>query len=99
MNNAGLDVGVSYSEVTNAFYPFGKVDEIIMLPKKPYAFVCYKDLDSAEKAAKQLNGTVLPGTPNRTQTATLYIFFVSKGEYEFTPFLVHVYMYKDNTCM
>lgn len=79
MNNAGLDVGVSYDEVHEVFNPFGKVDEIIMLPKKPYAFVCYQDLDSAERAMNQLNGTSLPETSSRKQSATLYIFFVSKG--------------------
>lgn len=78
VNNAGLDVGVSYNEVTEVFNPYGKVDEIIMLPMKPYAFVCYQDLDSAERAMNQLNGTILPETPSRKQSATLYIFFVSK---------------------
>lgn len=79
VNNAGLDVGVSYDEVHEVFDPIGKVDEIIMLPKKPYAFVCYQDLDSAESAMNQLNGTNLPETSSRKQSATLYIFFVSKG--------------------
>lgn len=50
-----------------------------MLPLKPYAFVCYQDLDSAERAMNQLNGTSLPETSSRKQSATLYIFFVSKG--------------------
>ncbi|XP_056012477.1 alkylated DNA repair protein alkB homolog 8-like isoform X2 [Ostrea edulis] len=78
VNNAGLDVGVSYDEVADIFSPLGEVEEIIMLPKKPYAFVCYEDIDAAERAAEKLNGLDLPQTPSRTQTATLYIFFVSK---------------------
>ncbi|XP_061165252.1 alkylated DNA repair protein alkB homolog 8-like [Saccostrea echinata] len=79
VNNAGLDVGVSYDEVAAVFGPLGPIEEIIMLPKKPYAFVCYGDVDSAERAMTQLSGTVLPETHSRKQTATLYIFFVSKA--------------------
>lgn len=71
---------MSYDEVADIFSPLGEVEEIIMLPKKPYAFVCYEDIDAAERAAEKLNGLDLPQTPSRTQTATLYIFFVSKGD-------------------
>ncbi|KAJ8298479.1 hypothetical protein KUTeg_025010 [Tegillarca granosa] len=78
VNNAGLDNGMSVDEVDSIFSPYGELDDIILLPQKPYAFVCFSNTENALEAYNNLNGFQINPTEKRPTTLTLYIFFVSK---------------------
>ena len=79
VNNAGLDNHVTQDEVYQLFSCHGNICDVIMLPRKPYAFVCFLSEDDAESAYKSLNGYKLVATGDRKEEITLYISFVSQG--------------------
>ncbi|XP_021346213.1 alkylated DNA repair protein alkB homolog 8-like [Mizuhopecten yessoensis] len=78
INNAGLDSCVSRDEVHELFTIYGSVEDVIMMPQKPYAFVCYRHEDEAEVAYGNLNGQTLPENDNRKWPVTIYISYVSQ---------------------
>ncbi|XP_064623177.1 alkylated DNA repair protein alkB homolog 8-like [Lineus longissimus] len=57
--NAGLGNGITRIEVINIFRPFGILDNVVMIADKPYAFVCYNETESAERAHEVINGRPL----------------------------------------
>ena len=50
-----------------------------MLPRKPYAFVCFLCEEEAEAAYNALNGYKLEATEERKEEITLYISYVRQG--------------------
>ncbi|XP_014783678.1 alkylated DNA repair protein alkB homolog 8 isoform X1 [Octopus bimaculoides] len=68
--NGGLDTGVSKEEIEEAFCEDVRAEEIIMLPQRPYAFICYLSTEDAVQAANKLNGTKLSNGNN------IYISFL-----------------------
>ena len=50
-----------------------------MLPRKPYAIVCFLCEEEAEAAYNALNGYKLEATEERKETITLYISYVRQG--------------------
>ncbi|KAL3879966.1 hypothetical protein ACJMK2_032242 [Sinanodonta woodiana] len=85
VNNAGLDTGMTRDEVFEVFCKYGETDDILMLPKKPYCFVCYKLVENAEEAYVHLNGYTIPATDTRKTSCTFYISFVSKVPESLSP--------------
>ena len=79
VSNAGLDNHVTQDEVYELFNHYGNVCDVIMLPRKPYAFVCYLTEEEAEAAYTALNGYKLTATEDRQEEITLYILYVSQG--------------------
>ncbi|XP_014284279.1 alkylated DNA repair protein alkB homolog 8 [Halyomorpha halys] len=45
--NAGLLTGISEEDVVNYFGHYGQIDNVVMVPKKSYCFIVFRDLDSA----------------------------------------------------
>ncbi|GAB1601684.1 DNA repair alkB homolog 8-like [Argonauta hians] len=68
--NGGLDTGVSKEELQSVFCEDVRAEEIIMLPQRPYAFLCYLSTEDAVRAANKLNGTKLNNGNN------IYISFL-----------------------
>lgn len=56
-----------------------------MLPRKPYAFVCYLTEEEAEAAYTALNGFKLTATEDRQEEITLYILYVSQAPASIQP--------------
>ncbi|KAK3099761.1 hypothetical protein FSP39_009216 [Pinctada imbricata] len=83
--NGGLDVGVSHDEISTIFSSHGDMEDIVMLPRKPYCFVCFAREHDAEVAMEKLNGTELPPTDHRGNPVTLYITYVSKVPQSLSP--------------
>ena len=79
VSNGGLDNHVTQDEVLELFSCHGNVCDIIMLPRKPYAFVCFLNEEEAELAYTALNGYKLKATEDRKEEITLYISYVSRG--------------------
>ena len=80
MQNGGLGNDVSQEELLSLFSVHGNIDGIIMLPRKPYAFVCFSDTESSSKAKLALQGHVLRQTDNAISSVVLFLFFVEKGK-------------------
>ncbi|KAL5011567.1 hypothetical protein ScPMuIL_010118 [Solemya velum] len=85
--NAGLDNGVSREEVQHFFSSHGNLEEVIMLPRKPYAFVCYTDEEGAQQAHTALNGVEVQIGEDHVRSVTFHIFYVSKAPHELSPSL------------
>ncbi|XP_060065230.1 alkylated DNA repair protein alkB homolog 8-like [Ylistrum balloti] len=85
VNNAGLDSGVSRDEVQELFEVYGGVEDVIMMPQKPYAFVCYQTEEEAEKAYENLNGKTLVENDDRKWPVKLYISYVSQVPSSLSP--------------
>lgn len=79
VSNAGLDNHVTHDEVYGLFSCHGSICDVIMLPRKPYAFVCYLNEEDAKSAYTALNGHKLAPTEDRKEEITLYISYISKG--------------------
>ena len=65
-----------------------------MLPRKPYAFVCFLCEEEAEAAYNALNGYKLEATEERKEEITLYISYVRQGIRCYIIFLIvqsHIY--------
>ena len=80
VQNGGLGNDVCQEELTSVFSAHGPLDCIIMLPRKPYAFVCYSQLASAVRAYEHLNGHTLKGGQAASDSVVIYLFYVEKGE-------------------
>jgi hypothetical protein len=78
--NAGLGNGIARDEVVNIFKSFGIVENIVMIVKKPYAFVCYKERVAAEKAHEMINGKPLK-CPEEVSSKGLHFYtaYVENG--------------------
>ncbi|XP_005105017.1 alkylated DNA repair protein alkB homolog 8 [Aplysia californica] len=79
VQNGGLGNDVCQEELMAAFSPHGAVDCVIMLPRKPYAFVCYSDCSSAMKAFQHLNGHTLKQGKDPSQNVILYLLYVERA--------------------
>ena len=62
------------------FGKFGQNCDILMIPQKSYAYVCYKSVVESEEAYKHMNGYKLPSCQNRPNEVVLYTFYVNEGE-------------------
>ncbi|XP_067663773.1 alkylated DNA repair protein alkB homolog 8-like [Haliotis asinina] len=78
VNNAGLDNGLTQQEVCDLFSKHGQVTEIIMLPQKPYCFVCFSLTDDAQKAFHAANGFLFRKGQNSSQDVYFYTSYVSQ---------------------
>ncbi|XP_060572353.1 alkylated DNA repair protein alkB homolog 8-like isoform X2 [Ruditapes philippinarum] len=76
--NGGLGNCVAYEEMLEQFGQFGKKCDILMIPQKSYAYVCYKTIAESEEAYKQMNGHKLQSTENRPNEVVLYTFYVNE---------------------
>ncbi|XP_076446185.1 tRNA (carboxymethyluridine(34)-5-O)-methyltransferase ALKBH8-like [Babylonia areolata] len=79
VQNGGLDNGVSQDDLHDIFSRFGQVQDIIMVPRKPFCFVCYDTAQSAAAARDQLTGYLLKEGKDPSQNITLYLFFVASA--------------------
>lgn len=57
--NGGLDTGVCREELEQIFSQDASIENIIMLPKRPYSFVYYLQVEEAVQVCNKLNGTRL----------------------------------------
>ncbi|XP_048244026.1 alkylated DNA repair protein alkB homolog 8-like [Haliotis rufescens] len=78
VSNAGLDNGVTQQEVLDVFNKHGRVTEIIMLPQKPYCFVCFSRTSDAQEAFEAVNGFLFRKGQNSSQDVYFYISYVSQ---------------------
>ncbi|RVE64671.1 hypothetical protein OJAV_G00128000 [Oryzias javanicus] len=77
--NGGLGNGVSREELTAALQEMGEVENLVMPPHKPYAFVTFRSEDGALKAHANLNGwKLLCGE----SSVTLYLSYVDSVKYK-----------------
>ena len=80
IGNGGLDNNIQQEELYELLHPYGPLDDIVMIPRKPYAFAKFRDIKSAAKAYEALNGRTLKcpeevSIPN----ITLYLSYTIKG--------------------
>ncbi|XP_074651671.1 tRNA (carboxymethyluridine(34)-5-O)-methyltransferase alkbh8-like [Tubulanus polymorphus] len=59
IGNGGLGNQVKREELHRMFHKFGAIQAIVMLPGKPYSFVSFCDVETAEKAHIHTNGRLL----------------------------------------
>ncbi|XP_013780636.1 alkylated DNA repair protein alkB homolog 8-like isoform X2 [Limulus polyphemus] len=50
IGNGGLVCGVQREDLMTIFNEFGPIEDIVMLPEKPYSFVVFQDVQNAEAA-------------------------------------------------
>lgn len=80
VQNGGLGNSVSREDILEIFSQYGCVQDIIMIPRKPYCFVCFDNCDSSLNAKKKTTGYLLREGIDPSQNVVLYPFFVSQGE-------------------
>ncbi|ESO98125.1 hypothetical protein LOTGIDRAFT_143038 [Lottia gigantea] len=73
--NGGLIMGNSQEKIQDLFNPHGTIQDITMVPEKPYCFVCFERQVDAEKAQSILNGFSFM---NGETEYKLCIFYVSQ---------------------
>uniref|UniRef100_A0A2Z5U609 tRNA (carboxymethyluridine(34)-5-O)-methyltransferase n=1 Tax=Reticulitermes speratus TaxID=60591 RepID=A0A2Z5U609_9NEOP len=56
--NAGLVTGLQQEQLLEITLPYGGVDNIVMLPRKSYCFIIFKDILSASKAYAAIHGKI-----------------------------------------
>ncbi|XP_035227218.1 alkylated DNA repair protein alkB homolog 8-like [Stegodyphus dumicola] len=56
IGNGGLGCGIQREFLTDLFSCYGALEDIVLLPDKPYAFVVYKKTEDSEKAFASLHG-------------------------------------------
>lgn len=78
VHNGGLDNGVGREELSAIFNTDGCVADIIMLPRKPYSFVCFSKLEDAARVKEEFNGFDMHPNEKRKHLVTLYLSFVTK---------------------
>lgn len=77
----GLDTGVSREKVVDVFGSYGDIHDVIMLPKKPYSFVCFTSIEEATLARTRLNGSSLPfNVDGLVDSSKIYISYVDRGK-------------------
>ncbi|CAL1526809.1 unnamed protein product [Lymnaea stagnalis] len=79
IQNGGLGNDVKQSELMPLFKQYGEVEEIVMLPRKQYSFVCYAEVSSATLAINNLNGHMLRAGKDPTQNVTLYLLYAKEA--------------------
>ncbi|CAE1286191.1 ALKBH8 [Acanthosepion pharaonis] len=70
--NGGLDTGVCREELEQIFSQDASIENIIMLPKRPYSFVYYLQVEEAVQVCNKLNGARL------SNGSHLYISYVKQ---------------------
>ncbi|CAG2250544.1 ALKBH8 [Mytilus edulis] len=78
VHNGGLDNSVSREEISTALDKNGSLIDVIMLPKKPYSFVCFKTTEDATKCCEEFNGLEMPPNGKRKHSVILYLSYVNK---------------------
>ena len=88
VGNGGLGNNVQRSELFEIFSKYGDIADIITLPEKSFAFVCFKKLDQAIKAYDGIQGQELK-CPDEISVPGIrfYLYFTNNGKY------IPVYMY------
>ncbi|PVD34929.1 hypothetical protein C0Q70_06210 [Pomacea canaliculata] len=79
VQNGGLGNSVSREDILEIFSQYGCVQDIIMIPRKPYCFVCFDNCDSSLNAKKKTTGYLLREGIDPSQNVVLYPFFVSQA--------------------
>ena len=79
IGNGGLLNGIQQELLAPLFKHYGDLEEIVMLPGKPYSFVCYRDVERAIKAHDNLQGYVLRDGLGPTNIR-MYLSYVTQGE-------------------
>ncbi|KAG8229792.1 hypothetical protein J437_LFUL005873 [Ladona fulva] len=80
--NAGLVSGIQREEVINLFLPFGKLEDVCMLPGKSYCFVAFRNEEDAQEAYSVLHGkTILNATEVKLILA--FVESVPKTDHDF----------------
>lgn len=59
IGNGGLGCGIQRELLMNIFGFYGPLENILMLPDRPYSFVVYKYIEDATKAMASINGEKL----------------------------------------
>ena len=80
VHNGGLDNGVSQDDLHILFSHYGSVQDIIMIPRKPFCFVCYDSVEDAATAQEHVTGYLLREGRDPSQNVILFPFFVTSGE-------------------
>ena len=78
VGNGGLGNGISRETIKVLFSPNGQIEHIVMQERKPYCFISYVDIESAEKAYASLHGMTLKSA-DQTPGVKLYLGYVDKG--------------------
>ncbi|CAG2219912.1 ALKBH8 [Mytilus edulis] len=78
VHNGGLDNSVSREEISTALDKNGSLIDVIMLPKKPYSFVCFKTTEDATKCCEEFNGLEMPPNGKRKHSVIFYLSYVNK---------------------
>jgi alkylated DNA repair protein alkB homolog 8 len=74
--NGGLGNGVDREQLWYLFEKYGKIVDIVMKPRKPYAFVSFQTVEEAERAMKELNGHRLEDS--NVDGPLLYLLYVKE---------------------
>ncbi|XP_077984848.1 tRNA (carboxymethyluridine(34)-5-O)-methyltransferase alkbh8-like [Glandiceps talaboti] len=75
VGNGGLGNGIQREDLQDVFGPFGRISTILLIQRKPYAFVCFTDSKDAEKAFDTLQGKTFRF---HEETVTFYLSYVEK---------------------
>jgi len=75
IGNGGMLCGVDREHLLNLFSAHGSISDLVMLPRKSFAFLKYQNKESAEKSITHLNGYALV---NSQTTSPFYIQFINE---------------------
>jgi RNA recognition motif. (a.k.a. RRM, RBD, or RNP domain) len=67
---------VEREQLWGLFEKFGQLVDIVMKPRKPYAFVSFSAVEDAEAAVRAVNGQRLEGTG--TDSPLLYLLYITE---------------------
>ncbi|KAL8617113.1 hypothetical protein ACOMHN_014283 [Nucella lapillus] len=79
VQNGGLDNGVSQDDLHSLLSPYSTVQDVIMVPRKPFCFICYDTAENAASAKQHMTGYLLREGKDPSQNVTLYLFFVASA--------------------
>ena len=80
IGNGGMLCGVDREHLLSMFGAHGAIADLVMLPRKSFAFLQYQNQESAEKSIAHLNGYA---PANSQTTAPFYIQFINRDSLEF----------------
>lgn len=79
VQNGGIGNNVSQSELLQLFTKYGVVENIVMVPKKQFCFVCFPSENTASQVLNELNGYLLRKGSDPTQDVVLYFLYTDQG--------------------
>lgn len=78
--NGGLGNNVSRNDLERIFAPCGEIVDILMKPRKPYAFISFTEAVGAERAMQTLQGAEVTGSDLSLTSLRFYLSFITSGE-------------------